>query len=251
MITFGTGKIVAVPKRLADGTAIATPTPVVLGTLQNISVDLSVEMKTLYGSKRYPIAAGQGKGKIEVTAKYAEIDGGILGNLFLGATATAGIKAAVSDYATSVPATPYQVTVAPPSSGTFVEDLGVFNADTGVQYTRVASSPATGEYTVTAGGQYEFAAADTGDSILISYEYSVTSGGSVYTLNNQVMGYTPSFSLLLQNDYDGKHLVCKLNKAVSGQLNLPFTNDDFGVYDFKAEAFDNGAGNLGYICLFS
>lgn len=250
MINFGAGKLIAVPTNAADGTAIANPTPVILGTMQDISLDLSVEIKALYGSKRYPIAVGQGKGKTEIKAKYAEIDGGILGSLFFGKTAAAGIKAAVFDFATTIPATPFQVTVAPPSSGTFVADLGVMRTDTGNQLTRVASAPATGQYSVNASGQYTFAAADTLKPIAISYEYSAATGGQVWTMTNETMGYTPSFSLLLQNGYDGKNLVCKLNRCVSGKLGLPLNSDDFAIYDFEAQAFADAAGSLGYICLF-
>lgn len=252
MINFGSGKIIAVPTNLADGTAIANPTPVVLGTMQEVSLDLSVETKPLYGAKRYPIAVGQGKGKTEIKAKYAEIDGAILGSLFFGKASAAGIKAAVFDSAATIPATPgpYTLTVAPPSSGTFVSDLGVFDATAGTQFTRVASAPATGQYSVTSGGVYTFASADQGKAVKISYEYSTSSGGQVWTMTNEVMGYTPSFTLLLQNSFDGKNLVCKLNRAVSGKLSLPFKADDFAVYDFEAEAFADAAGNLGYICMF-
>lgn len=253
MINFGSGKLIAVPTNLADGTAIANPTPVILGTMQDISLDLSVEMKSLYGSKRYPIAVGQGKGKTEIKAKYAEIDGGILGSLFFGKTATTGIKAAKFDEAATIPATPgpYTLTISPPSSGTFVADLGVVNATTGVQFKRVASAPATGEYSVNTGtGVYTFAAADQGVAIKISYEYSAAAGGQVWTMTNETMGYTPSFTLLLQNSYDGKTMVCKLNRAVSGKLSVPLKSDDFAIYDFEAEAFANSAGELGYICLF-
>lgn len=253
MINFGTGKLIAVPTNAADGTVIANPTPVILGTMQDVSLDLSVEIKALYGSKRYPIAVGQGKGKTEIKAKYAEIDGGILGSLFFGKTATAGIKAAVFDFATTIPGTPFQVTIAPPSSGTFVADLGVMRTDTGVQLTRVdiAATPATGEYKVSTLGVYTFAAADTLKPVAISYEYSASSTtGKVWTMTNETMGYTPSFSLLLQNGYDGKNLVCKLNRAVSGKLGLPLKSDDFAVYDFEAQAFADATGTLGYICLF-
>lgn len=251
MINFGAGKLIAVPTNLADGTAIANPTPVVLGTMQDISLDLSVEIKTLYGSKRYPIAVGQGKGKTEIKAKYAEIDGGILGSLFFGKAATAGIKAAVFDSAGTIPSTPFQLTMAPPSSGTYVSDLGVMFDATGVQLTRVASAPATGQYSVNAStGAYTFAAADTGKVVKISYEYSAAAGGQVWTMTNETMGYTPSFTLLLQNGYDGKNLVCKLNRCVSGKLSLPLKSDDFAIYDFEAEAFADAAGSLGYICLF-
>ena len=252
MINFGSGKLVAVPTNAADGSVIAVPTPVVIGTLQDITLDLSVEIKTLYGAKRYPIAVGQGKGKIEVKAKYADIDGGILGSLFFGKSSTAGTQAAVFDSASTIPATPFQVTVTPPNGGTFVADLGVLRTDTGVQLTRVAAAatPATGEYKVDANGKYTFAAADTGKPVAISYEYSVNSGGQVWAMTNDTMGYTPSFSMLLQNQYDGKNIVCKLNRAVSGKLALPFKNDEFAVYDFDAQAFADAAGNIGYICIF-
>lgn len=33
MINFGAGKLIAVPTNLADGSVIATPTPVILGTM--------------------------------------------------------------------------------------------------------------------------------------------------------------------------------------------------------------------------
>lgn len=252
MINFGTGKLIAIPTHLADGTAIAVPTPVILGSLQDISLDLSVEMKSLYGSKRYPIAVGQGKGKTEVNAKYAEINGAILGSLFFGKAATAGIKAAVIDSAATIPATPgpYTLTVVPPHSGTFVADMGVVSVATGEQFTRVASSPATGQYSVSAGGEYTFASADQGAAVLLSYEYSASTGGQVWTMTNETMGTAPSFSLLLQNGYDGKSMVCKLNRCVSGKLALPFKSDDFAVYDFDAEAFADAAGNLGYICMY-
>lgn len=252
MISFGAGKIIAVPTNLADGTIITNPTPVLLGSMQDVSLDLSVDLKTLYGSKRYPIAVGQGKGKIEVKAKHAEIDGGVLGSLFFGKAATAGIKAAVFDSAATIPTTPFQVTITPPNSGTFVADLGVVFTATGVQLTRVASSPAANQYSVnTATGVYTFNTGDSAKAVQISYEYTSNAAtGQVWTMTNDVMGYTPSFTLLLQNSYDGKNLVCKLNRAVSGKLGLPFKADDFAIFDFDAEAFADAAGNLGYICLF-
>ena len=252
MMNFGTGKLIAVPTNLADGSAIANPTPVILGTMQDVSLDLSIEMKSVYGSKRYPIAVGQGKGKTEIKAKYVEINGSILGSLFFGKASTAGIKAAVFDFAALIPATPgpYTLTIAPPGSGTFVADLGVMFSATGVQLERVATAPAAGQYSVTALGVYTFAAADQGKAIKVSYEYSASSGGNVWTMTNDTMGYTPSFSLLLQNGYDGKNLVVKLNRCVSGKLSLPLKSDDFAVYDFEAEAFADAAGELGYICLF-
>ena len=113
----------------------------------------------------------------------------------------------------------------------------------------VAASPATGQYSV-ASGVYTFAAADTLKAVLISYEYSAATGGEVWTMSNDLMGFTPSFTLMLQNGYDGRTMVCKLNRCVSGKLSVPLKSDDFAIYDFEAEAFADAAGSLGYICLF-
>ena len=251
MINFGAGKLIAIPTNLADGTAIANPTPVILGTMQDIALDLSTEIKTLYGSKRYPIAVGQGKGKTEIKAKYAEIDGAILGSLFFGKAATTGIKSAVFDAASTIPTTPFQVTIAPPNSGTFVADLGVIFSATGVQLTRVASAPAVSQYSLNAAtGVYTFNTADSAKAVAISYEYTASAGGQVWAMTNDIMGYTPSFSMLLQNTFDGKSLVVKLNRCVSGKLSLPLKSDDFAIYDFEASAFADSANSLGYICLY-
>lgn len=252
MINFGTGKLIAIPTHDSLGASIAVPTPVRLATMQDISVDMDIDLKLLYGGQRYPIAVGQGKGKIEIKAKYAEIDGAILGSLLFGKTPTAGIKAAVFDFAAAVPATPgpYTIAVAPPNSGTWITDMGVVNASTGDQMTRVSSAPAAGQYSVSA-GTYTFAAANQGLAVLISYEYSATSTtAKTFNLTNDTMGPTSAFTTLLQNTYDGKNLVMKLNRAVSAKLSLPFKNDDFAIYDFNAQAFADAAGNIGYICLF-
>ena len=175
----------------------------------------------------------------------------MLGSLFFGKTATAGIKGVVTDFSAAVPTTPYQITVAPPSAGTFVTDLGVYNATTGAQLTRVASAPATGQYSVSGAGVYTFAAADTTKTMLLSYEYTATSTtGQIFNITNDLMGYTPSFTVLLQNAYLGQNLVVKLNRAVSGKLTLPLKNEDFTVSDFDAQAFADSADNIGYICLF-
>lgn len=252
MINFGVGRNIAIPKYLADGSAIANPKPVILGTMQDISVDMGVEMKKLYGGKRYPIAVGQGKGEIGVKAKYAEFSAAIYGSLFAGKQAVSAIKGADMDVVGAIPAGPaYTVTAAPSNSGTFVEDLGVVLVATGAQMTRVASAPTAGQYAVSNVGVYTFAAADASKGILYSYEYSATSTtGQVFNITNDVMGPTPSFSMLLKQEFDGQALVLKLNKVVSTKQNLPFKSDDFAVYDFEAEAMADAAGNVGYLCLY-
>jgi hypothetical protein len=248
MITFGAGKLLCVPLLDSTGAAVTNPTPVQLGVLQDVAVDLSFETKMLYGEKQFPVAVGRGKGKLGFKAKIGKIDGKVLGSLFFGLASSAAQRAAVVDFAATVPGSPYQVTVSPPGSGTFVADLGVYNAATGVQLTRVASAPATGQYSVAA-GVYTFAAADTTNGVLINYEYTAAAGGESFVMTNQLMGYSPTFSALLYAPYQGKKLVLKFNSCISSKLALPLKNDDFMVPDFDADAFADAAGNLGYMCL--
>jgi len=260
MINFGTGKIIAVPTHDSLGALLLNPTPVRLGTMQDISVDIDVDLKTLYGSKRFPISVGQGKGKIEIKAKYAEINGAILGSLQFGKTPQAGVRAAVFDFAVKVPASqagsqaPVQVTVEPPQDGIFAADLGVLDAATMESFERAAvvdgQALAAGQYTVV-NGTYHLAPSPKDRTLLISYEYrSDSSKGQIFQLTNDVMGPTPAFTLLLQNAFDGKNLVMKLNRAVSSKVSLPFKNDDYAVYDFSAQAFADAADQIGYLCLF-
>lgn len=251
MILFGAGKLIAVPTNLADGTAIANPTPVVLGILQDVSLDISVDSKTLYGANMYPVAVAQGKAKIGIKAKHADISAGVMGGLYFGQNATAAIKDMALDVAGTIPSTPFTVTPTVPASGTYVADLGVFDATTGVQYTRVASAPATGQYSVnTTTGVYTFAAADTTKTVTFNFEYSATSTtAQLFTINNRQMGYTPSFSVMLKGSYDGKDIIAKFYRGVSSKLSMPFKNEDFAVPDFEADFFANSAGNVGWICL--
>lgn len=251
MILFGAGKLIAVPTTDAAGNAIAVPTPVTVAVLQDVSVDFDYETKTLHGEKQFAVAVARGKAKIGWKAKTGDFDSAALGSLLLGSQPTTARKAAVIDFAASIPATPFAVTITPPDSGTFVADLGVTNALTGVALTRVASAPATGQYSLT-NGVYTFAAADTLKPVLISYEYTKANDttSKLFAISNNLMGYTPTFSALFYNEYMGKKLVMKLNANVMGKQGLPFKNDDFTMTDFDAEAFADASGSVGYICQY-
>lgn len=78
---------------------------------------------------------------------------------------SAGYGAAVKETHT-VPGSPYQVTVT--GSTTFSSDQTVSYAS-GALLSPVASGPTVGQYTVTTGGQYTFAAADTGQVLTFAY----------------------------------------------------------------------------------
>lgn len=255
MIVFGSGKLIAIPTTDALGNTIAVPTPIAIAVLQDVSVDFDFETKTLHGEKQFAIAVARGKAKIGWKAKSGDFSGAALGSLLLGSTPAASRKAVVIDEAKTIPAAagPYTLTITPPNSGIFVADLGVINAATGAPMARVASAPATGQYSlVVATGVYTFAAADASVPVLISHEYSIASSttSSLYAITNNLMGYTPTFSAIFYNQYAGKTLAMKLNSNVLGKLAVPFKSDDFTTNDLDAEAFADASGSVGYICQY-
>lgn len=244
---FGVGALIARLQYDAKGNALAVPMPVRLAILQDISSDFSFEKKQLYGSGQLPVDTGRGKGSLTFAAKTANIDGAALAALHFGVTPTVGYNGPVLDESHAVPAAnPYTVAIAPPNAGTYAGNLGVTDTS-GNALTPVAAAPAAGQYMVSAGGVYTFAAADTGKGVLISYEYtSSAAGGIVVPLTNQLMGYSPSFAAILYNDSKGTKLTMKLNACTSDKLSLPFKNDDFAVADFGFSANDDGTGSAGY-----
>lgn len=236
MYLFGSGVLYGTPLTDAAGAAIANPTPVKFGTLQNVSVDISFENKMLYGQKQFPVAVGRGKGKVSGKASIGNLNGGLINSLFFGQTLTTGqIGISNGDVSATIPTTPFTITPTVPNSGTWVEDLGVIMG--GVQLSRVASGPAAGQYSVSA-GVYTFAAADTGKTVYISYRYTATvAGASKSVVTNQLMGYAPSFSCHLSAPYAGKQLTLILHNCISGKLSFATKQDDFIVPEFDFDAF--------------
>lgn len=242
---FGSGILWGTPTTDAAGNAISNPTPVQFGTLQDVSLDVAFENKTLHGQNQFAVAVGRGKGKITGKAKFAQINGLLLNSLLFGQTMTAGIVSDVYDTTgTTVPASsPYTVTPTVPGSGTWLADLGVRDAN-GLPMTRVASSPTTGQYSVS-NGAYTFAAADTAKTVFINYQYSATSTtAQKSTVQNVVMGYAPAFRVDLFTPFQGKSMIWTLPNAISTKLSIATKLDDFAMPEFDFEGFADGSGNV-------
>lgn len=236
MFTFGSGSVWAVPSG-------ATATPVQFGTLQDVSTDFSFSNKELTGQYQFPVAVARGPGKITCKAKSASISALAFNTIFFGNIQTTGGLTTASQSAT-IPATPYQVTVT--NSATFLDDLGVTYSATGIALTKVASSPATGQYSVAA-GVYTFAAADTTLGVVISYSYTIMTGFQS-TITNQLMGQAPTFTVVLNNaNYGSQNFTLKLYSCVSSKLAMNFKNTDFMVPEFDFEAFANAANSIGQL----
>ncbi len=247
---FGTGSLFGTALTDATGTAIANPSPVKFGELQDVSLDMSRDIKPLYGQNMMPVAVGGGKMKFDWKCKFARLNGRIFNDLFFGQTLAAGTLQGVYNDTTGapIPATPFTITPTVPSAGTWARDLGVVDSN-GVPMTRVASAPAAGQYSVAA-GVYTFAATDTLKVVFISYAYTATvAAAKQVVFTNQPMGYVPTFGIDLAIMYNGHPANLRFNQNVSSKLTFSPKQDDFGVSDMDFTSFADAAGNIGYIQL--
>ena len=256
-IGFGSGIFWGTPLLDATGTAIANPTPVQLGVLQDFSLDQSFETKMLYGQNQFPVAVGRGKGKLSGKAKLAQLSATWINSLFYGQGSAAGLTADVYDTTgIAIPATPFTITanttggtattIKIPNSGTWSADLGVQNAN-GLPLTRVASLPTTGQYTVAA-GVYVFAAADTGNIVFINYQFTAATPttAKLLTVNSLPMGYAPVFRADIMIPYQGKYLTAIIPQCIGSKLAIQSKQDDFLVPDFDFEGFADASGHAIY-----
>jgi len=236
-VNFGSGTLVGIPSG-------ANPTPIQFGVLQSVELDIGYTLKELYGQNQSPVAVARAAQKITGKAAFANISAAAFNSIFLGATLATGGQLQTVNEAASIPTTPYQVTVA--NSANFVQDMGVFFAATGQQLTRVASAPATGQYSVAA-GVYTFAAADTTKGVLINYTYTAATGANKITIGNPLMGAGPTFQVNLANTYNSKVINFQLNACTANKLNLPFKNQDFVIPNLEFEAYADASNTVGII----
>lgn len=238
MFQFGSGTLWGYP---VSGNLAANPTPIKFGTLQDVSLEISGSLKELYGQNQYAEAVARGKCKIAGKAKFAQIVGKHVNDLFFGQTMTSGQKLTSLDEAQSVPASsPYTITVT--NSAQFVDDWGVRYSATGLPLVKVTSAPVQGQYSVSA-GTYTFAAADAGAAVLISYRYTSAAGVQL-NIRQQLMGFAPTFQILLNEQYAGKQANLLLYSCVAEKLTWATKNEDFLVPEFDFEAFANVGGQV-------
>lgn len=242
---FGSGTVIG--KR----TDVTGTPPCLLGTLSDVSLDFDRKIETLLGQYNMAVAAGGGEFKITGKAKFARLQATTINNLFLGQTLTANsmLEMTTGEAGTVPASSAYTVTVA--NNSTFVEDFGVFYANTGAQLTPVASLTGAGQYTV-ASGVYTFNSGDASAAVLIYYSYNVSSGNKI-SLANQLTGPLPMFEVSLKETFNyfgtNKDLLVKLNACVAPKLSMPFSNQKFTIQEFDFQAIADASNNIGTISL--
>lgn len=237
-ILFGSGEAIFIPTRDADGNAITVPTPIELPSCIDIGIEKKGEAKKHEGKYQYSIASAISKRSIEISLTCNAHSARSL-TVSTNEDVLASYDALHSpNTATAIPATPFQITPTPPSSGTFKADMGV-RFSTGEQLTRVASSPTTGQYSVSA-GVYTFAAADTGLSVYIKYTYSVASGGSSTAAYNRLQGEAPEYQLILTSGtYRGVTCMFDAPMVTVKDTSMPFKNGDYMAQKITVDVLAN------------
>ena len=237
---FASGSLFAVRTDIANGT------PVKFGVLQKVDLKFAGTNKELFGQNQFPQDVARGPIKVTGKATSAQIFSSYFDLFFgQGVTTSAGLLAAVGE-AHSVPASSaYTITVT--QSATFTQDLGVIYAATGIPLQVVASGPAAGQYSVSA-GVYTFSSSDASAAVAISYEYTGTTTKELI-LNNQLMGTTPTFLMVLATTYKNNVFNVHLNQCVSESLSFPVGNQEYSIPEMDFEAYTDAANVLGKITM--
>jgi len=228
-------------------TDVANSTPVPLGIMQDISLTFSGDLKPLYGGNQFAVAFARGKIKIEGKAKLARFNGRLFNDTFFGQTmATGQVLTALGEAQTVPAATTYTITAA--NAATFQTDLGVFYANTNLPLTKVAATPAQGQYAVSAAGVYTFAATDANAPVLLAYTYTATTGQTI-TLVQTAMGAVPTMKGVFTTTFSGKTMTLTLNNCASEKMAFATKQDDWTIPELDFLAGADLFGNIGTLAL--
>lgn len=235
MFAFGSGALVGFR------TDTTNNTPINFGLIQECTLDWSFDTKEGYGQYQHPVVLARGKAKVTAKAKALKVSGLAFGTLFFGVTPAAGQVA--TSFAEQGTVTAGAVTVA--NSATFVDDLGVVKQSNGIPFTKVASTPAAGQYSVSA-GVYSFNTGDNSTVVLITYTYNITGSGQKIVLTNQLLGLTPTFQANLYTTFQSNPVTLKLPNCVATKLGFPTKLDDYTIPEFDFSIYaDPSTGTIG------
>lgn len=247
MINFGIGAVLLNP---LAGNLPANPTPHQGQTIQDFSLDIDQKLVSLMGQYKFPDDVAPSDMSIKGKFQIGRQDYDMFNNTIFADNRAVGGMIGVYNETHPIPTTPFSVTVT--GSATFLTDLGVIYvgappAGNTQALMRVTGTPTTGQYAVSA-GVYTFAAADTGLSIAISYTQTNTTTGFVVSVNNQLQGYGPVFSVTFLEKYtlassaSGSPGVIYLPQCRFSKLNQDFKRNEYVKPQMEFEAFPNAAG---------
>jgi hypothetical protein len=210
------------------------------------------KLEELRGASQFPDDVGPTDRKLSAKIGFGKIELATLNQLYFGDTSGAGVTAISALENHTIPASPgpYTITITPPESGVFAEDLGcIFGSSGGLgaPLTKITVA-ATGEYTVNTGtGTYTFYSGDAGKSVQISYNYTLSAVGNTQQVNNQVLGWGPFFEMWCQLSYQVDVAGYPTNgiwlaQCRAGKLSTPLKRAGYLIQTLDIEAYANTNG---------
>ena len=238
-----TGKKIFGAGRFFGINNVSNPTPMRAYVPQDQSIDFKLNTKQLFGEKRLPIATASGDmsitGKVTLGANNARLFADMMFGI---GGATGSILQQEAEAGTVPGSSSYIVTVA--NSATWTTDLGVTLASDGTVFTRVASAPSAGQYSVSA-GVYTFAAADANKNVKISYLYTDASNGEKMTITNTDQGPSGAFTAVMVFPYGADQDVLTLNYAIPSDAGISTKQGDYAKPSFSFMASTDASDTLG------
>ena len=164
----GVGAVTAIPSG-------ANPANIDLAVISSLKFDHEEEDVDLEGDGLDVLDSYVASRKVTGTIEVSEFSSKLVNMVTTGVTVTPSLSKIGATHSAVVPTTPFQITP-PATGGTWDTTLVVVDLTAGKQLTQVASAPATGQFSVTA-GVYTFASADTGHTIFFRYRLASAAAG--------------------------------------------------------------------------
>ena len=224
-------------------------TPVRIGGLQEVTLDMDFDIKAVRGQLKYPLKFTTGLNGIKGSSKTAVVDGDLLFRVAFGKQGVAGSLTVNLDQVITVPASsPYQVMIFPPSGGTFAFDLGVQIVIGGTTLRRVAGAPSGTDYQVVTVGpgtpKYVFGSSLAGGQVRISYAYDSPAGHKL-VLQNDPMWLAPTMGMMLFQKFGCKSVSFWLPSVVAEKFLWPSRLEEYTIPNLDFQVQQDSTGEIG------
>lgn len=206
----------------------------------NFSFDFPIE-KIFGGNSLYPFDTMDKERTATVKFTNNEFDADILAALS-GATVTraGSTEVQISKESGTIPGSvSYTVTLAKAATAVTATDH-VYYADTGVEFTRVASGPTAGQYSISS-GVLTFAAADASKAIYVDYRYTVTDGDLASILTTGTIPVCQINYVVPYKDKSGNNMkmtITIFKAKATGKLDMNFQRGNPATFDLEFEILD-------------
>ena len=217
-----------------------------LRALQDVGVDFCFDTKLLYGSSQFALEQARGKAKIEIKAAVGRVDPNLFNNIFFGLATATGESLNSIDEAGDASAGTFTVA----NGATFSQDLGLYNTVTGLWMTRVASSPAAGQYAVNTAPASTPSTPPTTADAAGSATPTLRPGPGQPRLHQPAHGRQRDLLGELVNKFRAwtasSVLFMNFPAVQARSCRMPLKLDDFTLPQLDMSAQDNGTGNVFY-----